>query len=121
MIDINITVVIQTVNFLVLYYLLKWIFFLPVLKVMDARNEKLRSLARGFRDEKEEIAKLQEEYDSHMKEAKKKSLLQKANEEAARLLVQKKKTIDTSIAELEKALSGEIIGLQGEVLKKFVG
>ncbi|MCJ8344159.1 hypothetical protein MJH12_01365 [bacterium] len=54
-------------------------------------------------------------------EAKKKILLQKANEEAARLLVQKKKTIDTSIAELEKALSGEIIGLQGEVLKKFVG
>ncbi|PCJ19172.1 MAG: hypothetical protein COB02_08985 [Candidatus Cloacimonadota bacterium] len=138
MIDINITVVIQTFNFLVLYYLLKWVFFAPILKVMDARNEKLRSLARGFKDEKDEIANLQNEYDSHMKEIyseagairakskeeaenKKKSLLQKANEEAARLLTQKKKTIDTSVIELEKALSNEVAGLQGEVLKKFIG
>lgn len=138
MIDINITVVIQTINFLVLYYLLKWVLFEPILKVMDARNTKLRSLARGFRDEKDEIDKLQAEYDSSMKEiyseagsirskskdeaeSEKKSLLQKANEEAARLLAQKKKTIDSSIGELETALSGEVVGLQGEVLKKFIG
>jgi F-type H+-transporting ATPase subunit b len=138
MIDINITVVIQTFNFLALYYLLKWVFFGPVLKVMDARNTKLRSLARGFKDEKDEIARLQGEYDSSMRdiyseagairskskeaaESEKKSLLQKANEEAARLLAQKKKTIDTSINGLEEALSGEVAGLQGEVLKKFIG
>ncbi|MCO4782481.1 MAG: ATP synthase F0 subunit B [Candidatus Cloacimonetes bacterium] len=138
MIDINITVVIQTFNFLALYYLLKWVFFEPILKVMDARNTKLRSLARGFKDEKDEIAKLQGEYDSSMREiyseagairskskeeaeSEKKSLLQKANEEAARLLAQKKKTIDTSVEELETSLNSEVVGLQGEVLKKFIG
>lgn len=138
MIDINITVVIQTFNFLALYYLLKWVFFGPILKVMDERNAKLRSLARGFKDEKDEIARLQSEYDSSMKEiyseagairskskeeaeSEKKNLLQKANEEAARLLAQKKKTIDTSVNELEQALSSEVSGLQSEVLKKFIG
>ena len=138
MIDINITVLIQTINFLVLYYLLKWILFEPILKVMDARNSKLRSLARGFREEKEEIANLQKEYDNHMKEIyseagairaqgkeeaenEKKSLLAKANKEAATLLSQKKKAIDASIEELETALNSEVNSLQGEVVKKFIG
>ena len=38
MVDINITLVIQVVNFLVLYWLLDLVFFKPLLRVMDERN-----------------------------------------------------------------------------------
>ena len=56
MVDINITLVIQVVNFLVLYWLLDLVFFKPLLRVMDERNGKMNSFVEGFAKEKAELA-----------------------------------------------------------------
>jgi len=62
MININISLVIQLGNFLIVYFLLKHLFFAPLLQMMDQRKKRLSALEGGFSQEKAEIAALEDEY-----------------------------------------------------------
>lgn len=62
MININISLVIQLVNFAIIYFLLKHFLFQPLLQVMDERRHRLNSLDSGFAAERQELLQLEENY-----------------------------------------------------------
>jgi F-type H+-transporting ATPase subunit b len=68
--DFNLTLPIIAVQFLLLMVALDNIWFKPVAKVMDARDETIRSKLLGVRDNSGEIKKLQEEAEAIIKAAR---------------------------------------------------
>ncbi len=130
MIDINITLVIQAVNFLVLYWILDAIFFKPLFRVLDERREKFASLAEGFSVEKSQIADLESQVQSQLSniylqanalkiearkeaEGQRDSLLNQARVKADEVCQAKIEGFDKNLGELETVLekhTGELGG-----------
>jgi|SaaInl4_135m_RNA_FD_contig_21_2037423_length_1455_multi_4_in_0_out_0_2 F-type H+-transporting ATPase subunit b len=136
MIDINITLLIQAVNFLVLYWILDAIFFKPLFRVMDERREKFASLAEGFSVEKSQIADLEAQVQSQVSsiyieanalkvkarkeaELQRESLLDHAQVKANEARQVKTEGFDKNLGELETVLEkqmGELSGLMKDHL-----
>ena len=138
MVDINITLVIQVVNFLVLYWLLDLVFFKPILRVMDERNKKMNSFVEGFAEEKAELAELEGQYRQKLskihneaalikREAKdqanseKTKILTRAEAEATKMYAQKVSSLNVGLDELEKELQKNVPELSEALDSKIYG
>ena len=138
MVDINITLVIQVVNFLVLYWLLDLVFFKPILRVMDERNKKMNSFVEGFAEEKAELTELEGQYRQKLskihteaalikREAKdqanseKTKILTRAEAEATKMYAQKVSSLDVGLDELEKELQKNVPELSAALDSKIYG
>lgn len=138
MVDINITLVIQVVNFLVLYWLLDLVFFKPILRVMDERNKKMNSFVEGFAEEKAELTELEGQYRQKLskihteaalikREAKdqanseKTKILIRAEAEATKMYAQKVSSLDVGLDELEKELQKNVPELSEALDSKIYG
>jgi len=137
MVDINITLIFQTINFLALYWLMDTVLFKPLLRVMDERKAKFTSLAEGFAEEKEEIQGLdnqhkQKLYEIHSEassirrgardEASEESqqLLVKAKKEADKIFAGKVETLDKDLNTLESELEGQVGEIEEYLVSKIV-
>ncbi|MBT3784671.1 ATP synthase F0 subunit B [bacterium] len=136
MIDINISLFFQLLNFLVLYWLLDLILFKPLFRVMDERKARFAGLAEGFAAEKSEIGILESTYRAKLggihgeasklrrkardeAEAEKAKILENAEAKAVEMTQEKFKVVEQNLKELEQNLgksSGELV----EVLNRKV-
>ncbi|KAH9531250.1 hypothetical protein CY35_19G028000 [Sphagnum magellanicum] len=135
--DFNLTLPIIAVQFLLLMVALDNIWFKPVAKVMDARDETIRSKLLGVRDNSGEIKKLQEEAEAIIKAARIETTLalnqtkretaaaldEKLQESRARIekeLAQSLKNLEEQKEETLKSLDKQVQALSEEILRKVI-
>jgi F-type H+-transporting ATPase subunit b len=135
--DFNLTLPIIAVQFLLLMVALDNIWFKPVAKVMDARDEAIRSKLMGVRDNSGEIKKMQNEAEAILKAARIETTeaLSKTKRETAAMLDEKlqesrariENELATSLANLEeqkeetlKSLDKQVQTLSEEILSKVI-
>ncbi len=70
MVDLNMTLVAQVLNFLVLFVLLKIFAFKPFVKVLDERREKIESSIQSAEQDKKEAKALLEDYKQQLTKAR---------------------------------------------------
>lgn len=109
--DFNLTLPIIAVQFLLLMVALDNIWFKPVAKVMDARDENIRSKLMGVRDNSSEIKKMQNEAEAILKAARIETTeaLSKTKRETAAMLDEK---LQESRARIEKELAASLANLE---------
>lgn len=135
--DFNLTLPIIAVQFLLLMVALDNIWFKPVAKVMDSRDEAIRSKLMGVRDNSGEIKNLQNEAEAILKAARIETTeaLAKTKKETAAMLDEKlqesRNRIETelaqSLANLEeqkqetlRSLDQQVQALSDEILSKVI-
>lgn len=138
MVDINITLVIQVVNFLILYWLLDLVMFKPILRVMDERNRRMNSFVEGFADEKVELNELEGVYRKKLSEihgeaaqirreakdqgnSEKAEILTRAETQAEKLYAEKIANIDASLDQLSAQLNEDVPQLSEALNDKIYG
>ena len=109
--DFNLTLPIIAVQFLLLMVALDNIWFKPVARVMDARDEDIRKKLMGVRDNSGEIKKLQEEAEAILKTARLETTeaLAKTKKETAAMLDAK---LQESRNRLEEELTQSLANLE---------
>jgi F-type H+-transporting ATPase subunit b len=137
MIDFNITLLIQFLNFIVLLFLLNFLLFKPVLKAINKREGTLGSLFDKVDAVKKEAVRLEQAYaegsmerkkpvlegkDASLAEARKSSmhLVEKARTELADELVKVKAEIERESKSASDALRSEVEKLSVEVAEKIL-
>jgi F-type H+-transporting ATPase subunit b len=135
--DFNLTLPIIAVQFLLLMVALDNIWFKPVGKVMDARDENIRKKLLGVRDNSGEIKKMQEEAEAILRAARIETTdsLSKTKKETAAMLDEKlqesrsriEKELVLSLANLEeqkedtlRSLDKQVQTLSEEILSKVL-
>lgn len=109
--DFNLTLPIIAVQFLLLMVALDNIWFKPVAKVMDSRDENIRAKLMGVRDNSGEIKKMQNEAEAILKAARIETTeaLSKTKRETAAMLDEK---LQESRARIEKELALSLANLE---------
>jgi len=109
--DFNLTLPIIAVQFLLLMVALDNIWFKPVAKVMDARDENIRTKLMGVRDNSGEIKKMQNEAEAILKAARIETTeaLTKTKRETAATLDEK---LQESRARIEKELAQSLANME---------
>lgn len=135
--DFNLTLPIMVVQFLLLMVGLDNIWFKPVAKVMDDRDEAIRSKLMGVRDNSDEISGLQKEAESILKAARVEvtAALNKMKQETAAELDAKlqesrariEKELEAALSNLEQSkkdtlssLDAQVQALGDEIVKKVI-
>ena len=138
MVDINLTIVIQAINFLILVFILKKVLWNPLMRHIDRRD----GLIVGRKDETEklnsEAQEMREDYKSRIRSARKEgiqlqnklirdgriarlSLIDKAMDESDRVVMDGEKKL---LAEKQAALAGvkddEISSMAGQIVSKML-
>lgn len=135
--DFNLTLPIITIQFLLLMLALDNIWFKPVSKIMDERDEKIRKQLAEVRDNSAELKALQDEAEAILRAARveTQAALQKAKKETAAELDAKlqatKAKIEEELAnaianlakqkeETLKSLDSQVSALSNEIVSKVV-
>jgi F-type H+-transporting ATPase subunit b len=120
------TVAAQTVNFLVLVWLLKRFLYHPILEGLDAREHKIKKILEDANASKGEAQKLkiELEHEQQQIEQQRLAILSKANTEAStqrRQLFQAAQTAaDDMLRKRLEALQKELQSLQHDIVQKSV-
>lgn len=135
--DFNLTLPIIAVQFLLLMVALDNIWFKPVSKVMDSRDEEIRKKLVGVRDNSGEIKQLQVEAEGLIKTARaeasrqmnsmKKELAAELDAKLQAYRARIEKELDTALVNLEtqkvetlKSLDSQVAALSDEIVKKVI-
>lgn len=138
MININFTLLIQLVNFLVFLFILNAILYKPIVAKMRERDARIRSdrekaaqlgqtVEERERRHQEELTEARlvaaQEKGSLLIEAKKKEtdILHKARNEAASIVEGMKASIQTEVGEVRKALRMQMTPLAQSLAEKVLG
>jgi len=138
LININITLLIQIVNFVVLLLILNAILYKPIMAKLSEREariqgdrDKTRALEEQVEEQEtrhqEELGKARQtaaqEKNALLQEAKKKEagLLEKAREEAGRILEDMKESIRKEADEARTTLKAEMTPLAQSIAEKILG
>jgi F-type H+-transporting ATPase subunit b len=138
MIDINITLVIQMVNFLLLVFLLNTILYRPIRNMIAKRNQVIAEREQGIERADADAAAAVREFEGKVQEAriegrqkvqglkdvgyeKEKNLLQEAAEHSASELAKVRDQIKKDIAAARKRLRAQIQAFSVEVAQKVLG
>ncbi len=70
MVDLNVTMIYQAINFLALIFILNVLLYKPILKVMDRRSEKIQKSEDEVKDLNLTIEKKVAEYEATIQKAK---------------------------------------------------
>ncbi|MFH1243047.1 MAG: hypothetical protein V1689_11890 [Pseudomonadota bacterium] len=138
MLEINYTLPLQVITFLLLVFLLNIILYRPIRKILAQRNQETGSL-QGMIDE---FQRLSEEHEKKIEEGKvqarkegylekdgfkrkgleeEKGILQEANSKVEEKLGLARKEMENRISEARKALEGELTGFSSELAQKILG
>ena len=125
MVDINGTLLIQIVNFLIFVAILGHFCYKPVIKVLDERKQHIKNDLDSAANNRADAEKLKESYEADTKGAKEASAgiireaRQKADQEASVILSQARKEADKIRTDTEERLKQErektMRGLQKDV------
>ncbi|NIS69610.1 MAG: hypothetical protein GTO12_11855 [Proteobacteria bacterium] len=70
MIEINQSLIIQIVNFIIFLWILNYLIFKPIVRVLNERRERIEGQVEKARDMEAEIQKKLEEYEARIQDAK---------------------------------------------------
>jgi len=137
MINFNITLLIQFLNFLILLILLNILLFKPVLKAINKREKTLGSLFDKVESTKKEAVEFEQAYadgstgrkkpiidgkDAALAEARKSSMhiIEQARTELTEELAKVKIEVERESKTISDALKGEVEKLSSEVAQKIL-
>lgn len=137
MVDLNITLVIQIVNFLIALILLNFILIKPIRDILKKRRGIVEGLAqdadKSSRDAAERIRKYELELDAarasavEQRDAIKQqgldselTILAEAQSEAQAFLQKSRKEVEREVAEAMKSLSTQVDAMAGKVMAKVL-
>ena len=138
MIEINETLIVQFVNFLVLIFFLNYFLFKPVMEVVERRNNKLRSFANDtakFAKKSEEAVKGYEEKLSRMKKdsaavllaarqqsaAEHDKIIKESRRNYAQQIEKAKQEIEKESAQTSAVLRKEAEAISREIASRLLG
>jgi len=138
MVDINYTVFIQIVNFLVLIFILNSLLFKPILKIMEERKGRLQSSEDEIKALHQTIEQKTAEYEEKIRLAKMEAMnqrneiqkegteearkiIEQAKEEIAKMTDEFKDKLDEEMSGARKILSGRSKAISLEIAEKVLG
>ncbi len=138
MIDINLSVIIQIINFVFLIWVLNIILFKPIRKVLDQRKEKILGLEKNIDHCHRDLREKEASFEKGIRDARKRGLKQKevlmleAAEEEKKIIAQinqqaqaesvaLKEKIAIDAHRVREALQHEIEGFAEEIEHKILG
>jgi F-type H+-transporting ATPase subunit b len=138
MLEINFTILLQVITFLLLLFFLNIILFRPIRKILAQRNEEtgsLQGMIDEFQDRSEENEKgIEESMVQARKEGyvekenfkgqgleQEKGILQEANSKVEEKIGIARKEIEKKISDARKVLEGEMTGFSNELAEKILG
>lgn len=138
MLEINFTILLQVITFLLLLFFLNIILFRPIRKILAQRNEEtgsLQGMIDEFQDRSEENEKgIEESMVQARKEGyvekenfkgqgleEEKGILQEANSKVEEKIGIARKEIEKKISDARKVLEGEMTGFSNELAEKILG
>ena len=138
MLEINSSVFIQIINFLLLLLILNIILFRPIRRILKRRQEETETLESGISDCQNrstdaengvEVGRIEARKEGFaQKEALKnealeqeKGILQEAGTAVEAKLDTAKKEMEAKMADVRKALDEQIAGFSGELAEKILG
>ncbi len=138
MIDINLSVIVQIINFVFLIWVLNIILFKPIRKVLNQRKEKILSLEKNIDNCHRDLREKEASFQKGIKDARKRglkqkeALLQEAAEEEKKIIVQINQQIQAEgvalrdkiakdVLRVRETLQHEIEGFAEEIERKILG
>jgi F-type H+-transporting ATPase subunit b len=138
LINLNITILIQVINFLILILLLSKLLFKPLTKFMADRSEGIARSLTEAKAARESAAKAHEEYQACIREtqkevaaireqvqreieAERQRLLQASREEAQSLVASAKAEIEAETRRAKASLREEVVGLALGAAERLLG
>ena len=137
-INLNVTVLIQAINFLILIFLLSKSLFKPLTTFLADRSAGIQQSLAEAKAAREAAVKAQSEYQAQIREAQREiaaireqgqrdieaerqRLMQASREEAERLVAQAKAEIETETARAKASLRDEAAGLALAAAERLLG
>jgi F-type H+-transporting ATPase subunit b len=137
-INLNMTLLLQVVNFLILIVLLSRFLYKPLTQFLAARAEGIKRSLEEAKAAREAAAKAQQEYEARiaatrreaatMREAavreveeERQRLLKASRDEAGRLLAEAKTQIEQEVKKAKAELREEVVGLSLGVAERLIG
>ena len=138
MVDINSTVFIQLVNFLLLIWILNQVLYKPILRIMDRRKEILDKAQEEVKTVQETIDRRVAEYEEKIRAAKMEAMGQKGDlakegTEAAKAITDKAKAeiagmmgefqakLEKELASARELLRNQSMRISSEIAEKVLG
>jgi len=137
-INLNVTILIQAINFLILIFLLSKFLFKPLTKFLADRSAGIANSLAEAKAAHEAAAKVQEEFQARMREtqreiaaireqgqreaeAERERLVQASRAEAERLVVQAKAEIEAEVKRAKASLREEAAGIALAAAERLLG
>ena len=138
MVEINLTIVIQVVQFLILILILNRLLFKPISQVTAERQKKIAAWEVKTRTLQESVRVKLESYEQHLREARagaqekqermnkevkqeEEERLRALSEEAAQMVASKKQTLQKDIERLRSELRQEASEMSRILVEKVLG
>ena len=138
MIEINFSLLIQIVNFLLLLFLMNIFLYKPIRKILARRNEETSSLEESIEDYQNRSAQDENSIKEGMVLARKegykekedlkgqgleteKEVLQKASSSAEEKIGNAKKELEKRMVDVRKALNDQVASFSEELAEKILG
>ena len=137
-INLNMTLVVQVVNFLILIVLLQRFLYKPLTRFLATRADGIKRSLDEAKAAREAAANAQQEYEAriaatrreaaalresavHEVEEERQRLLKASRDEAARLLTEAKAQIEQEVKRAKAELRAEVVGLSLGVAERLIG
>ncbi len=138
MLELNYSLALQVVLFLVLWAVLKRFWFEPAMRVIKERARRSEGEIEKARALEAEVARLRQEHEGAVQrarneaqrevaeimrraEAEQKQLIAEANQDAQRTLTDVRSRVAEDIAAARKSLSDDVGSLAGEIARRVLG
>lgn len=138
MISFDYTFLIQIANFLILIVILNLLLYKPILKILDARDEKLKESEEEVKNLNLTIEKKVAEYEEKIRMAKieamnerneiqrggsekAKEIIDETRAELAKVMEEFQGKLDQEIAQAKLVLKSQSAGISSEIAEKVLG
>lgn len=137
----DLTLLVQIINFFILFGLLRWKLFRPLMQILQDRQDKIKSDLDKAEEAREEALKLKKDYEDKLKESLKEAqtivnqaiqkgekmktdLMEKGREEVIKMKQEGQNQInlekEKAIGELRKDVSGLAVNIASRLIKKNI-
>lgn len=127
MINLNESLLIQIVNFLVLIWLLNMVLYKPIRRILAERREKIDGMEQNIDQAVDQVAEKESTYAEGIKEARlagvkeKDTLIQQATDEEKQIVQQINDKAAANLAEIRERVSKEAETARNVLLKQVDG
>lgn len=131
MVDINFTIVLQAINFFIFMFILKKVFWEPLMRHIDRRDALIADRKERTERLQEETQKMKEEYDERIRSAKREGLelrdglIKQGREERMRLIGEaideSERAISEGEARLQEDMETALAAVSDEEVERMAG